>query len=204
MDPVAFLTDPAVAPFAGALAVMLLFFLVELVLTLSAGTGISHVLGSLAEAHWLPDASLVNWLLLKETPLMMVLISAIGGFGLAGTGDQLIALTATNHLAPLLDASIFAVICAMFSVRGLGMVFRKLNIVSTTALEPQEFLGNVATVSSPEARKGYAASAKFTDRHGYVHLLMVEPGSHDEVFVEGDRVVLCERASASLFVARKA
>ena len=28
---------------------------------------------------------------------------------------------------------------------------------------------------------------------------MVEPRSHEEVFVEGDRVVLCERASASLF-----
>ena len=204
MDPVAFLTDPAVAPFAGALAVMLLFFVVELVLTLLAGSGIAHVLGSLAEAHWLPDASLVNWLLLKETPLMMVLMSAIGGFGLAGTGYQLIALTATGHVAPLLDASIFAAICAVFSVRGLGMMFRKLNLVSTTALEPQEFLGNIATVSSPEARKGYAASARFTDRYGYVHLLMVEPSSPDEVFVEGDRVVLCERASASLFVARKA
>lgn len=204
MDPVAFLTDPVVAPFAGALAVMLLFFVVELLLTLLAGSGVSHLLGSLHEAQWLPDASFVNWLLLKETPLMMVLISAIGGFGLAGTGYQLIALSATGHLAPLLDASIFATICAVFSVRGLGMIFRKLNLVSTTALEPQEFLGNVATVSSPEARQGYAASAKFTDRYGYVHLLMVEPGSADEVFVEGDRVVLCERASASLFVARKA
>ena len=204
MDPLAFLTDPVVAPFAGALAVMLLFFVVELLLTLLAGTGLAHLLGSLAESHWLPDASLVNWLLLKETPLMMVLIAAIGGFGLAGTGYQLIALTAGGHLAPLLDASIFASICAVFSVRGLGMIFRKLNLVSTTALEPQEFLGNVATVTSLEARQGYAASAKFTDRHGYVHLLMVEPSTHEETFVEGDRVVLCERASASLFRARKA
>ena len=204
MDPVAFLTDPVVAPFAGALAVMALFFVVELLLTLAAGTGLAHLLGSLAEAHWLPDASLVNWLLLKETPLMMVLMAAIGGLGLAGTGYQLIALSATNHLAPLLDASIFATICAVFSVRGLGMIFRKLNLVSTTALEPQEFLGNVATVTSLEARQGYAASAKFTDRYGYVHLLMVEPSTNEEVFVEGDRVVLCERASASLFRARKA
>ena len=204
MDPVAFLTDPVVAPFAGALAVMALFFVLELLLTLLAGTGLAHLLGSLAESHWLPDASLVNWLLLKETPLMMVLMAAIGGFGLAGTGYQLIALSASGHLAPLLDASIFATICAVFSVRGLGMIFRKLNLVSTTALEPQEFLGNVATVSSPEARQGYAASAKFTDRHGYVHLLMVEPSTSEEVFIEGDRVVLCERASASLFRARKA
>ncbi len=204
MDPVAFLTDPVVAPFAGALAVMALFFVLELLLTLLAGTGLAHLLGSLAESHWLPEASLVNWLLLKETPLMMVLMAAIGGFGLAGTGYQLIALTASGHLAPVLDASIFATICAVFSVRGLGMIFRKLNLVSTTALEPQEFLGNVATVSSPEARKGYAASAKFTDRYGYVHLLMVEPSTNGEVFVEGDRVVLCERASASLFRARKA
>ena len=89
MDPLAFLTDPVVAPFAGALAVMLLFFVVELLLTLLAGSGLAHLLGSLAESHWLPDASLVNWLLLKETPLMMVLIAAIGGFGLAGTGYQL-------------------------------------------------------------------------------------------------------------------
>jgi hypothetical protein len=125
---------------------------------------------------------------------MMVLMAAIGGFGLSGVGYQLIALTATGHLAPVLDASIFAGICAVFSIRGLGMVFRKLKLVSTTALEPQEFLGNVATVSSPEARQGYAASAKFTDRHGYVHLLMVEPSTSGEVFVEGDRVVLCERA----------
>ncbi|MEP7302726.1 MAG: hypothetical protein ABI699_14500, partial [Caldimonas sp.] len=77
----AFLTDPVVAPFAGALAVLLLFFVVELLLTVLAGTGLAHLLGSLAESHWLPEASLVNWLLLKETPLMMVLIAAIGGFG---------------------------------------------------------------------------------------------------------------------------
>jgi len=204
VDPVAFLTDPVVAPFAGALAVMLAFLVLELLLSLLAGTGLGHVLGSLAESHWLPDASPVNWLLLKETPLMMVLMAAIGGFGLSGVGYQLISLGATGHLAPRLDASIFAAICAVFSIRGLGMIFRKLDLVSTTALEPQEFLGNVATVTSLEARQGYAASAKFTDRHGYVHLLMVEPSSHDEVFLEGDRVVLCERASASLFRARKA
>jgi hypothetical protein len=204
LDPVAFLTDPLVAPFAGALVVMLGFFVVELLLTLLAGSGLAHVLGSLAESHWLPDVSPVNWLLLKETPLMMVLMAAIGGFGLSGVGYQLIATSATGHLAPLLDASIFATICALFSIRGLGMAFRKLKLVSTTALEPQEFLGNVATVTSLEARRGYAASAKFTDRYGYVHLLMVEPSSGDEVFLEGDRVVLCERASASLFRARKA
>jgi hypothetical protein len=204
MDPLAFLTDPVVAPFAGALAVMLAFLVLELLLSLLAGTGLAHVLGSLAESHWLPDASPVNWLLLKETPLMMVLMAAIGGFGLSGVAYQLIAFGATGHLAPRLDASIFAVICALFWIRGLGMVFRRLQLVSTTALEPQEFLGNVATVTSLEARQGYAASAKFTDRHGYVHLLMVEPSSRDEVFVEGDRVVLCERASASLFRARKA
>ena len=204
MDPVAFLTDPLVAPFAGALVVMLGFFVLELLLTLLAGTGIAHALGSLAESHWLPDVSPVNWLLLKEMPLMMVLMAAIGGFGLAGVGYQLIANVATGHLAPVLDTSIFASICAVFSIRGLGMAFRKLKLVSTTALEPQEFLGNVATVTSLEARQGYAASAKFTDRHGYVHLLMVEPSTSGEVFVEGDRVVLCERASASLFRARKA
>ena len=203
MDPVAFLTDPVVAPFAGALAVMLVFLLAEILLTLLAGTGLSHLLGSLAESHWLPDASVINWLLLKEAPLMMVLVAAIGGFGLSGTAYQVIALTATGHLAPLLDATLFASLCAVFSVRGLGLIFRRFNVVSTTALEPQEFLGNVATVTSPQAREGYAASAKFTDRHGYVHLLMVEPSTADEVFVEGDRVVLCERASASLFKARK-
>jgi hypothetical protein len=200
----AFLTAPVVAPFAGALAVMLAFFVLELLLTVIAGTGLAHLLGTLAESHWLPDASPVNWLLLKETPLMMVLMAAIGGYGLAGIGYQLIAVSATGRLAPLLDASIFAAICAVFTIRGLGMIFRRLNLVSTTALEPQEFLGNVATVTSLEARQGYAASANFTDRHGYVHLLMVEPSSSDEVFVEGDRVLLCERASASLFRARKA
>ena len=99
---------------------------------------------------------------------MMVLMAAIGGFGLSGVGYQLIALGATGHLAPRLDATIFAVLCAVFSIRGLGMLFRRLQLVSTTALEPQEFLGNVATVTSLEARQGYAASAKFTDRHGYV------------------------------------
>ena len=36
-------------------------------------------------------ASPVNWLLLKEMPLMMVLMAAIGGFGLSGVGYQLVA-----------------------------------------------------------------------------------------------------------------
>ena len=56
MDLVAFLTDPLVAPFAGALVVMLGFFVVELLLTLLAGSGLAHVLGSLAESHWCPTS----------------------------------------------------------------------------------------------------------------------------------------------------
>jgi hypothetical protein len=124
---VAFLTDPVVAPFAGALAVMLASSSSSCCCPCWPAPGWAHVLGSLAESHWLPDASPVNWLLLKETPLMMVLMAAIGGFGLSGVGYQLIALGATGHLAPRLDASIFAAICAVFSIRGLGMIFRKLS-----------------------------------------------------------------------------
>ena len=53
---------------------------------------------------------------------MMVLIAAIGGFGLAGVGYQLIPLTRHRPTwRRCLDASIFASICAVFSVRGLGM-----------------------------------------------------------------------------------
>ncbi|MEO6363781.1 MAG: OB-fold-containig protein [Caldimonas sp.] len=204
MDVASFLTDPAVAPFSGALAVILAFFVFELLLTVLAGAGLSHLLGSLGETHWAANGSVVNWLLLKEVPLMMVIVATIGGFGLAGTGFQGIAQLATGHLLPLTDASIFATLCAVVSIRGFGMLFRKMMLVSTTALEPSEFIGNVAEVTSPVARVGYAASAKFTDRHGYVHLLMVEPGSADDVFVAGDHVVLCEQASASLFKARKA
>jgi hypothetical protein len=134
----------------------------------------------------------------------MVVVSALGGFGLAGTAFQFVALTATGHLLPLQDATLFACLCAIVSIRVLGMLFRKLNLVSTTALEPKDFLGSIATVTSPQARAGYAASAKLTDRHGYVHLLMVEPSQADETFLEGDHVIICEQASASLFKARKA
>jgi len=202
-----FLTAYGVAPFAGALAAMFVFFFVEAILSMVAGVGVTHFVQSAMSSHHLPDTSFTNWLFVKEVPLMLVLSTFISAFGLGGITTQALHMWLFDVPYGRLEASpvvyLLALAFAFVATHYLAKLIGKMQLVSTTALEPHEFIGGVATLTSKVARKGYAGSANFTDKHGYVHLLMVEPVTDEEIFNEGNRVELVHKASASLYHARR-
>lgn len=194
---------PAVAPFVGALAVVLVLFVVEVVLTLIAGSGCTSLMESLVSMDSLPDTSFTNWLLVREVPLLMTILSFLMGFGSSGLLLQVVAAHTLGSPLPFLLMLVPTTAFGAATVRMLALSFKKMRVVHTTALTPQEFIGQVATLTSPEARQGYSGEASFTDRHGYTHYLMVEPDSAQVVFTQGDKVVLDSKVSDALYRAHK-
>ncbi len=195
---------PAVAPFTGALAVVAVVFVIEVILTLLAGTGFSNLVDALVSPDSLPDTSFTSWLLVREIPLLMVVLSFLAGFGTSGLVLQLAANQVLDQPLPLLLMLVPAALLGLGAVRMLALAFQKMRLVHTTALEPEAFIGQLATLSSPEARQGYSGSASFVDKYGHTHYVMVEPASPDETFSQGDKVVLELKASSSLYRASKA
>ncbi len=208
MELIAFLTAPGVAPFSGVLAAVLAIFVGELLLTVLVGVGCSHVLQAVVDSHPFPHTSVTNWLFAKEVPLLFVLLTLVASFGVTGIAVQagVVAITgvAPEHLQPSVWVYGFAALGAAGLGHGVGTLLAKMKFVNTTALKPDEFLGQVATLTSPEARKGYAGSARFVDQHGLTHYVMVEPAFEEVTFLEGDRVQLVAQVSVSLYHARKA
>ena len=72
----------------------------------------------------------------------------------------------------------------------------------TDAISRTGFVGQIATITIGEARKGYAAEAKFRDEHGTTHYVMVESANEDDVFSQGQTVLITgpEDADASVFL----
>lgn len=203
MEFINLLLSAPLAPFSAALAAALVFLVVEVTLSAIAGSGFSDLLGAFVSPDALPDASFTNWLLLREMPLMMALMGFVCGFGLSGLAVQGVVNGVTDAYLPTSAACAFAVGGGLGCVRLLGSVLHKLKFTNTSALQPEEFLGRVATMTAI-ASPGEPGTAKFTDQHGYTHMVMVEPLEVGAAFNEGDTVVLDRRMSLSVYAARKA
>jgi hypothetical protein len=197
------LSNPAFAPFLGAIAVVLVVFLTEVALTVLAGVGFSDLVEALISADSLPDTSFTNWLLVREVPMLIAILAFLSGFGAFGLAFQGFFLhffeTAVSGFVSVPLAALFGTLC----VRYLTLGVTKLGLVGTTALAPEEFIGQRVVLGSPSASKDYAGEASFTDRHSQTHYVMVEPIGDSDVFLQGDLLVIHSQVSASLYLAKK-
>jgi hypothetical protein len=189
-----FFLSPPLAIFAGILAALAVIFVFEVVATLAAGAGLSNLLDTLIDTHSLPDSTLTNWLLIKDVPLMVTVTGLLAGFGLTGVAVQMGANLLFGAPLPLAVAVVLAIVGAIATVRGQSLLFKKLKVVHTTALHAHEFLGQLVFVLSPTASRTLMGEAKFIDRHGQTHYLMVRPVG-DETFRQGQVVELVEPTS---------
>jgi hypothetical protein len=190
--------SPPVAVFTGVLAALAVLLVFELVATLVAGAGLSDLLDTLIDTTSLPDSTMTNWLLIKDAPLMVTVTAMLAGFGLTGVGVQLTSNLLLNTLAPLTLVVCLAIVGAVAAVRAQAALFKKLKVVHSTALHAHEFLGQQVTVLSATATDELLGEAKFTDRHGQTHYLMVRP-QDGATFKQGDVVVLTEPTNGGYF-----
>lgn len=196
-------------PFSVALMLMLIIALTEGVLTV-IGAGMSEAIDSL-----LPDiefdidgnissggvlTSFLGWIRFGQVPALVLLVIFLATFGLAGLVFQSVLESILGFTLPALIASPLAVVAALPMVRGCNGVLAKVAFKDETeSISASTFVGRVAVITIGEARQNSPAEARFKDRHGTTHYVMVEP-MEDVVFKQGDKVLLVESAGATFKV----
>ncbi|MEQ8405650.1 MAG: YqiJ family protein [Oceanicaulis sp.] len=215
--------DPAVAPFAVALVLMLVIALAELAgalmgiapsgfldnmlpeieVDLDAEVDLAGSGGALdADAVAAPDApgagplsSVLGWLCVGKVPILVLLIAFLTAFGLAGYAVQAALSSLFGVTLPAALAVVPALCAAVPATRASGLVLARLiPKEQTDAVSRTGFIGRIAVVIRGVARQGSPAEAKLTDAHGLTHYLLVEPDDAGEQFTAGDAVLLVREA----------
>lgn len=195
-------------PFSIALTLMLIIALMEGVLTL-LGIGMSQALDSLLpdadlnvdlDADFSPNGSalsnLLGWIRFGQVPVLVMFVVFLTAFGLIGLAIQLAMDGILSMTLPAWISAPLASFAALPVVRGSTGVLSKVVFKDETeSISSNSFVGRVAMITLGEARQGSPAEARFKDRFGTTHYVMVEP-MEDVVFVKGDKVLLVESAGA--------
>ncbi|WP_288129053.1 YqiJ family protein [Microbulbifer sp.] len=203
-----FLLEDGNQLFTGALVLMLMIAVLEGVMTL-IGAGLSDLLDNLLPDFDInaevPDTGLsggltklLGWLRFGEVPALILLIAFLVSFGISGL---LIQMFLEAYLGTLLPAWILAMpvlLLALPQVRFVGNIMRRFAIRDETeAVGRDSFVGRKAVITLGEATAGSPAEARFSDEFGTTHYVMVEPYDEDEMFSQGQQVVLVEAHGAS-------
>ena len=129
-----------------------------------------------------------------RVPLLVVIVSFLGSFGLAGYVTQGVVHGITGMYLPGLLASIPAFFGGSFVTRRLAfLVGRLVPDVETEAVDSGTFIGRTAVITLGEAAPGKPAQGKLQDHNGQTHYLMIEPDEADKTYREGDQVLLVSR-----------
>ena len=73
----------------------------------------------------------------------------------------------------------------------------------TTALSHDDFIGYTATIILGKSAKNHSAEASFIDKFNQKHYIMVEPENDDELYFQGDVVIITAKKSNSIFYVSK-
>ncbi|KPH60293.1 MULTISPECIES: YqiJ family protein [Novosphingobium] len=189
------LTRAGSLPFSVALALMLMFALLQIV-------GAGDFLGGDADvdahagvhAHGGIDAGLLSVLGIGRVPFLMWLMLLLTVFGLVGISAQELLLSLTGHTW---SAWLVAPVVGLASLPVTGMLSRGLGRIipqdETTAIDISALVGREAEILVGTATPGSPARGRVVDFHGQPHNVMVEPDEHGQRFVQGEKVLLVRR-----------
>jgi hypothetical protein len=140
------------------------------------------------------DFDLLGWLGVGRLPLLMLIVTFLALFGIGGLVLQQILHDLTG--APLTPwIAVPAVAAASLPLTGLTArgLSKILPRDHTTAVPLEALLGRSAQIVTGRARHGSPARARAEDDFGQHHYVMVEPDLQDQVFEEGETVLLVRR-----------
>ncbi|MEO1775537.1 MAG: OB-fold-containig protein [Pseudomonadota bacterium] len=216
MSSLAFLLQPQLLPFAGALGLVAGLCLLEVLMAFAGlsmlgeagadaggdlGVDAGTEVGFDAEADADFDAEveaggaaaggLLSWLGVGQVPLMIWLAGTLTAFGIAGYGLQLLAATVLGAPAPALLAAGVALVPGVAAgasvARLLGRLVPK---TESTAISTRSYGGRRGVITTGTARRDNPAEVRFRDAHGNTHYTMVEPIHDDDELPEGTEVAI--------------
>lgn len=196
------LTRAGSLPFSVALALMLMFALLQIV-------GAGDFLGGDADVDVhggvhtdaSVDAGLLSILGIGRVPFLMWLMVLLTVFGLLGISVQELLLALTGQtwsawlVAPVVGFAALPITGALS--RGLGRIIPQ---DETSAIDVAILVGREAEILVGTATAGSPARGRVFDHYGQPHNVMVEPDMADQRFVQGERVLLV-RHEGELFKA---
>lgn len=195
---------PEMLPFVGALGAVGAIGLLELAAIMVFGPVLSHMH---LEAHPGIDGAgadgLLSWLHVGKVPLMVLVVLFLSGFGLAGAAIQVGFQAFGLGLVAAVGAAIPAIGVGIASVRRIGGVFANALGDDPTAISVESFIGETARIQTGAARFNSPAEARFIDKFGRSHYVMVAPTSDSDSFEEGTEVVLGARTEIGFEATRK-
>jgi hypothetical protein len=193
---------PANLPFTIALAIVGLLGALE-VLSLMLGGAVSVMSGDAdvdagvdvdADGAW---GEFLNWLHVGQVPSMILLITFLLSFGIAGLLLQTLLKSATGAMLPLPLSLLPAFMIALPGTRLAGGILKKvLPGDESEAVSRDSFLGCGGEITVGTARRGHPAEARVRDSFGHSHYVMVEPDNDEQTFPAGSKVVLLKRREA--------
>ncbi len=208
-----FLADANI-PFAVALALMLMLAMMEGILGV-LGAGISQALDGLLPDMDVdidvdtPDATtmggvtqFLGWLRFGQIPSLILLILFLLSFGLIGITLQQASMALLGHPLPVWLAVVLSILCSTPVVRLLGGVLGHFLIRDETeVISTDDFTGHRAIITVGTASQGNPAQARFKDKFGTSHYVMIEPDG-DDTFQQGDEVLLLNQ-QGTVFIATR-
>ncbi len=192
------LLEPYNMPFAIALGLMLVLFVIQLLGFLDIDLDLDT--DADAEISAGPIEGLLTLLGLGRIPLTVWLVIFLLLFAGIGVGVQEFAANLTG--GPL-DAWLAGLIAAGAAVPVTGVLARPVGRIlpqdETTAVSTETLLGRRARITEGVARNGSPARAQVRDVHGQSHYVMVEPHEEASEFHAGDEIILVRRESNTFF-----
>jgi hypothetical protein len=192
--------SPETFPFGVAIGLMLGLALLEVVgtlVSLSPGHALDNLVGDIDHAGPL------GWLHVGRTPLMVLLILFLAGFGLSGYVMQAVFAGVSGSYASAWLVAPGAMLLGLGVVRTLGGLIGRLVPQDETASVSEETLvGRPGVIMRGDARREMAAEARVRDEHGAVHYLMVEPQTDDETLEQGAEILIVGKIGARFHAIR--
>lgn len=195
------LNAPQTAPFAVALMIMFLLFIIE-VMALMMGGGNDWLDGFLPDelnAHAevgvdVADAGgfvkFLSWLYFGKVPVLMLFVLFLAIFGLAGFIVQSIIFNITGFYLPSLIAVIVVWILSLPLLRVFAKgLYKILPKDESSAIYQNELIGRIGTITIGIADKDKKAEVKVKDKHGQIHYVMAFC-DNDDILTQGDTVLL--------------
>tara|TARA_R110001583_G_scaffold194632_3_gene366015 strand:- start:1041 stop:1661 length:621 start_codon:yes stop_codon:yes gene_type:complete len=192
-----FLTHEANAPYLFSLALLVVFFVVE-VLGLLVGMSISHALDGLIDFDVDSDmGGHLSVLGLGKVPLMVWLMFFLGIFTILGYGLNIV-VSSVIGFTPSVYVSVLPVLAVTIYLNRIACgIFSKLvPLVETDSVDTDSFEGKVAKITLGHASNDRYAMGIVLDIHGNSHNIRIKPMGEDEL-LEGSEVILVERISDS-------
>jgi hypothetical protein len=145
----------------------------------------------------------LSWLGLGDVPFMIWFAGMLTAFGLIGYVLQLAATGLIGApLGPWLATAVAFVPAIVLGSRVATWIGRILPKTTTTAISRRSYGRRRGVITVGVARAGHPAQARFTDGHGNMHHVMVEPFDKADEIPQGAEVLILKTRDGAMKAVR--